>query len=161
MPSGDSSSVLGEMEGLAQKGISAQAPGGGKSQTRGPVSWAGHSPRGRPCCRVSFAIAEFPTVSFCLRVCVIAHLLCTRDLLNRLTEQASQPPQWRGSQDRLTCPPGPELLTAGLLSTQPPQGTLRPACVRAKGAWGGGLGAGTWVPGSGTCTRLQAGLLHG
>ena len=94
MPSGESSSVLGEMEGLAQKGISTQAPGGGgKSQTWGPVSWASHSPRRRPCCRVSFALAEFPTVSFCLRVCVIAHLLCTRDLLNHLTEQASQPPQ--------------------------------------------------------------------
>ena len=75
--------MFGEMEDLAQKDISTQAPGGGGESHRsgGTISWAGHSPKRKPRCGVSFAIAGFSTISFCLGAHVTAHLLCTRDLL--------------------------------------------------------------------------------
>lgn len=128
--------MLGETEGLAQKDISTQGPGGGgKSQRRGGlVSWAGHSPKKKP-----------PLQSFLRHQWIFNHFFlsgsacyCTPTTHRGFSYITSLSKRSSRSQDRLTWHLGPDLLTVGLLSTQPPQGTLMPTRVRVKGAWGWG-----------------------
>lgn len=102
----ESSSVLGEMEGLAQKDISTQAPGGGGESHRpgGTVSWAGHSPKRKPRCRVSFTVTGFSTVSVWERM--LLHTYYAPGIfLNRLIEQVFQLPQQRGLTGQTDLPP--------------------------------------------------------